>query len=327
MLFLFRNYRMPSLALGFIALVFVACKSNNDNTNNQTANNSEQQTVAPNPNKMTNAAQIPDTNKKYKLHWLPPTYDDADIIANRIAPPNGYERLPIKSWTFGDFARHLPLGEVGTTALKYDNTPMPNQKNYAAILNIEVGIKDLQKSAQSIIRLWAEYLYHVNRMGQAVFHVNNGYPLDFARYMDGYRPQIDPAGITWTLNADPNDTYGTYKMYLVLIFQNTDLEALNEDLGPAPGSYNDIAPGDVFISFGNQQDGHAAIVIDVAQDKTSGEKLFLLAQGGTPAQSFNIPSNPADPSISPWYKANYGSSFKTPMATFYPAQRKRFKVQ
>nr|HMS52703.1 DUF4846 domain-containing protein [Chitinophagales bacterium] len=110
-------------------------------------------------------------------------------------------------------------------------------------------------------------------------------------------------------------------------FQNTDLEALNEDLGPAPGSYNDIAPGDVFISFGNQQDGHAAIVIDVAQDKTSGEKLFLLAQGGTPAQSFNIPSNPADPSISPWYKANYGSSFKTPMATFYPAQRKRFKVQ
>jgi hypothetical protein len=58
------------------------------------------------------------------------------------------------------------------------------------------------------------------------------------------------------------------------------------------------------------------IVMDVAEDK-DGHRLYLLAQSYMPAQDIHIVKNPADPAISPWFRADPAQALvETPEWTF-----------
>ena len=57
--------------------------------------------------------------------------------------------------------------------------------------------------------------------------------------------------------------------------------------------------GDVFIIGGSP--GHAVIVVDMAVNPETHEKVFLLAQSYMPAQQIQLLKNNNDPDLSPWY--------------------------
>lgn len=61
---------------------------------------------------------------------------------------------------------------------------------------------------------------------------------------------------------------------------------------------SDIEPGDVFVFTGNP--GHAIMVVDVAEN-SEGKRVFLLAEGSTPAQDIHLMRNVTSPLRSPWY--------------------------
>ena len=73
---------------------------------------------------------------------------------------------------------------------------------------------------------------------------------------------------------------------------------------------NDMQIGDVFIKGGSP--GHCVIVVDMAQNKSTGEKVFMLAQSYMPAQQTQLLINPNDDTLN------------TPEWTFTKDQLKRF---
>lgn len=79
----------------------------------------------------------------------------------------------------------------------------------------------------------------------------------------------------------------------------------------------EMQPGDIFLKPGSP--GHTVIVMDMAENGR-GEKIYLLAQSYMPAQDIHILKNPANASMSPWYKLKDGEVIKTPEWTFYSNQ-------
>jgi hypothetical protein len=70
--------------------------------------------------------------------------------------------------------------------------------------------------------------------------------------------------------------------------------------------------------------GHAEIVVDLAEDPKTKARAFLLVQSFMPAQDMHITRNPTDPTLSPWYRADFGDSLVTPGYTFTRGELKRF---
>src|SRR5690606_29137865 len=87
-------------------------------------------------------------------------------------------------------------------------------------------------------------------------------------------------------------------------------------------SIDEMQIGDVFIHGGSP--GHAVIVVDMAVNKTTNEKIFILAQSYMPAQETQILFNFNNKEISPWYSIDFGETLKTPEWTFEKTDLKSF---
>jgi len=109
--------------------------------------------------------------------------------------------------------------------------------------------------------------------------------------------------------------------YLINIFSYCGSLSLSRELVPVT-NIHDIKAGDVFIRGGTP--GHAVIVLDVAINRESGKKIFLLAQSYMPAQEIHILNNPNREDLSPWYEEDFGDELMTPQYTFTKNELMRF---
>jgi hypothetical protein len=92
-----------------------------------------------------------------------------------------------------------------------------------------------------------------------------------------------------------------------------------------PTTLGEMEAGDVFIKGGNP--GHAMMVVDIACG-AEGQEVFLLAQSYMPAQDIHIVNNPADPAISPWYRADKAKTLlETPEWTFTINQLRAWPIE
>jgi hypothetical protein len=62
----------------------------------------------------------------------------------------------------------------------------------------------------------------------------------------------------------------------------------------------------------------------MAENKVSGEKIFLLAQSYMPAQDIHILKNPENGGGNPWYSVNFGDKLITPEWEFTRGNLRRF---
>lgn len=84
-------------------------------------------------------------------------------------------------------------------------------------------------------------------------------------------------------------------MHTVLMYTSADtMKKESEKI-----KIEDVQPGDIFLQTGLTKE--VVMVVDVCENE-QGEKAFLLARGGKPAQQFHIIKNSAD-SQDPWYYA------------------------
>jgi hypothetical protein len=155
------------------------------------------------------------------------------------------------------------------------------------------------------MRLRAEFLYARQRYEDIHFNfVSDGLPRYYENYNEG------------------DHSYDKFRQYLDYVFSYANTRSLSQEL-LSPGSIFEMQSGDVLIQIGNPY-GHAVIVVDMAINATTGEKVFLLAQSYMPAQDIQILINPDHPAISPWYLLGEGL-IKTPEWTFQPNDLKRFE--
>lgn len=244
---------------------------------------------------------------------------EGNTVNTRFAAPPGFVAAKPQENSFARYLQNLPLKPEGTPVYLYNKTEKRN-KVHAAVVDLEIGNKDLQQCADAVMRLRGEYLFRSDQKEQIAFHFTNGFLAAFSEWAKGNRIKIQNNHTEWVKKADPDDSYNSFRRYMDLVFTYAGTRSLEKELKPV-ADLNDIQIGDVFIQGGTP--GHAVIVLNTAQN-AKGEKVFLLAQSYMPAQDIHILLNRSDSGISPWYRADFGTELRTPEWTFNKTDLKRF---
>ncbi|MBO6517080.1 MAG: DUF4846 domain-containing protein [Bacteroidia bacterium] len=255
-----------------------------------------------------------------------PTYQADSVSVTKpasvveIPTPSGFFRSAKDSGSLTRFLRALSFKEDNTVYL-FDGTKKWNQSAQYAVLDIDIGKRDLQQCADATMRLRAEHLFKTKQYDKIGFHFTSGDLASWNRYAAGYRAKISGNQVSWVRSAARDTSYANFRKYMNLIYSYCGTRSMQKEVTPIP--LQDIQPGDVFHQTGSPY-GHAVTVMDVARDST-GQPVFLLSQSYMPAQSIHVLVNPNDADLSPWYRMeNVGEELVTPEWTFPPNSLKRW---
>lgn len=244
-------------------------------------------------------------------------------VSSRITPPAGYVREACDPHSFTAYLRSLPLLPMGSKVLLYNGEEKANQAAAYAVVDMEIGKRDLQQCADAVMRLRAEYLWAQKRYDEISFHFTNGFPARYKKWAEGNRIKVAGNKVQWYAATAPDYSYNTFRKYLDTVFVYAGTASLSKELVAVP--YASLSPGDVFIQGGFP--GHAVMVVDVALNPDTRKKVYLLAQSYMPAQQIHLLVNPENRSLSPWYELTADASGKvyTPEWVFNKSDLKRFK--
>jgi hypothetical protein len=263
-------------------------------------------------------------NNRHKTAGCPPAgtsdliNEEGITVEERFIVPAGYARTEAGEDSFTAFLRKLPLKPHNTKVKLYNGQLKQNQHAHVAVIDMDPGNRDLQQCADAVIRLRAEYLYKRQLFDSIHFNFTNGFRADYSKWVSGYRIKVEGNRTYWVKSAVPSNTYDDFRRYLDIVFTYAGTLSLSGEL--AAKKYSNISAGDVLIQGGSP--GHAVIVVDVAVNAETGNRIYLLAQSFMPAQEIHILKNPENPE-NPWYEADeYSVAIETPEWTFYPRDLK-----
>jgi hypothetical protein len=243
-------------------------------------------------------------------------------LINRIAPPAGYTWEIAMPNSFAEFLQNLPLKEAGSPVLDYTGAPINNQEEHIAIINYDVGIKNLQQCADATIRLRAEYLFNQKRFDEIGFHFTSGDYFSWTDYANGTRSVINGNSVSFSQTASADDSYSSFRKYLDVVYNYAGTISVNKETSPVRSNAA-ISSGDVIITPGSP--GHAVMIVGCAKDKQN-NRVYLLAESYMPAQSIHVLKNPFESGISPWYHLDLNSApIQTARYTFNEANIRRFE--
>lgn len=232
---------------------------------------------------------------------------EGTTIGERFRIPEGFQRVDAAESSFAQFLRNQKLKPDGTK-VKYFDGRVKAANVYDAVLDIDVGDRDLQQCADAVMRLRAEYLYKMGQYDKIKFHFVSGFLADYNTWMNGSRIKVDGNSVSWYKKTGYSNEYSSFRQYLDMVFAYASTESLEKELKSVAAA--DMKIGDVFIK--GSLPGHVVIVVDMAENKATGEKLFMLAQSSTPAQDIHILKSSENENISPWYSINFGDKLTTP---------------
>lgn len=284
-------------------LLFLMSSCNNKTTDSSAKNNSSE------------GSESLETPSSTKIH------KDKTTIKERFPAPDGYEYSTARPSSFAEYIESFPLKAYGSPILKYDGTEIATQHLHEAIFDIDTGTKDLQQCADAIIRLRAEYLFELKKYDEIKFHFTSGDLMTWNDYKNGTRAFVNGNSVQFRKTENFDDSRENFRKYLDLVFNYAGTISLNKETKPVL-NMGDLKTGDILITAGSP--GHIVFIAGVSENQ-KGEKLFLLAEGFTPAQSIHLLKNPFDKEISPWYHLDVNAAeTKTARYFFKPTNFRSF---
>ena len=211
-----------------------------------------------------------------------------DSLEARFPTPPGYTRVAVAPGSFGEWLRGLPLAAPGTPVLSHagDTVFSGNDDYVAAVVAIDVGVGDLQQSADAVIRLHGEWLWASDQQNAISYKSTTKLDMPFSRWAKGQRLLAAGPNMGWVVKNKPKDpTYNDFRQYIdaVMLWSNNVSLALRATHVEDPAQ---LSPGDFFLQPRGK--GHAILVLDIAQ-KPTGERVALLGQSlQSPAQSIHV---------------------------------------
>jgi len=134
-------------------------------------------------------AQSQESNKMVEV------YEDPSDVGE-IQTPSLFSRVEVDSSSIGFYLRELSFKEDNKVYL-YDGSLKGHQQAQYAVLDIDVGTKDLQQCADATMRLRAEYQFKTGQYDKIAFHFTSGHLASWTKYAEGYRPKISGSNVTW----------------------------------------------------------------------------------------------------------------------------------
>ena len=222
-------------------------------------------------------------------------YEDINKVGD-INPREGFRRIKVAKGSFAEYLRNLPLKD-DWTGYYYNGDPVQNQFGIYAVIDREIGNRDLIQCADAVMLLRAEYLYYQKRYKEIHFNSVSGNRMNYVDYVKG------------------DYSYAKFRKYIDYVAAYASTLSLEKELKPR--KIEDIQIGDVLIVGGAP--GHAMLVVDMAVDK-DGNRALLFAQGMMPAQSIHVVTNLEHGEDTPWYMIDkylyWGSIFVFPNYAF-----------
>ena len=240
-------------------------------------------------------------------------------IQERFTPPIGFKRIPYPTGSFAAYLQQLPLKPDGSRVKYYNGAEKSPDQVYLAVVDMDIGKRDLQQCADAIMRLRGEYLFAQQRFDDIRFNFTNGFDMTFAKWRQGYRVKVRGNSVTWVKSKAPSNSYSQFRAYMNMVFAYAGTLSLAKELKNT--SIEDIQVGDILIQGGSP--GHAVIVVDMVVNEV-GEKRFLLAQSYMPAQDIQILQNPNKNGKNPWFALPSNTRLSTPEWDFTIHDLKRF---
>jgi len=250
--------------------------------------------------------------------WFP-IDTSGHTIEKRFIPPAGFKRISHPTGSFASYLQQLPLQADGSRVRYYNGAEKSPNQVYLAVVDMDIGKRDLQQCADAIMRLRGEYLFAQQRFDDIRFNFTNGFDMTFAKWRQGYRVKIRGNSVTWVKSKTPSSSYAQFRSYMNMVFAYAGTLSLAKELNPV--SIEEIQVGDVLIQGGSP--GHAVIVVDMVINEM-GEKRYLLAQSYMPAQDIQILQNPNEDGVTPWFTLPSGTRLPTPEWNFTIHDLKRF---
>ena len=229
-------------------------------------------------------------------------------VETRFKLPSGYQRIPVLNDSFGAFLRSFPLKNDKSKVYFYNEEEKTNAQQ-VAVLDIDRGTRDLQQCADAVMRLRSEYLYARKQFSAISFKTFSGVSMTYDKYKSGYR--ITNQG--FIKSKSPDTSREGFRKYQDMVFTYANTYTLEKEM-KAIKNLSDLQLGDVFIVSNPKSYGHAMIVMDVAENPQSKDKIFLLTQSYMPAQDIHIVKNPKGGA---WYSLkDLNTELYTPEWTF-----------
>jgi|GEM_PF-2231807 len=238
-------------------------------------------------------------------------------VETRFKLPEGYERVPATKNSYTSFLRRLRLMTYGSAT--YNNSA--SETPQIGLLNLSV-IENMQENIHLCIRLRSEYFFEREQYNKIAFSIITKDRVDYIRWSEGLNIAIN-GKLHSTKQQRGVNRIITFQNFLKFIFTHSTIKTIMLDVQPTPIS--NIMPGDMFIQ--PEHPGNAVIVLDVAYNRATGDRIFLLAKHNKRSQIAYVLDNPKEGwSGSPWYHANIkGNKITTPDFVFYKTDLRRFQ--
>jgi len=237
-----------------------------------------------------------------------------------ISLPQGFNYVDDNDSVYSNWLLGLNLKENKTVYL-YNGKPKSNQDVQYAVLNIDIGKKDLIQCADAAMKLRADYLFEKHLYDQIKFLATSGDEISFESWLKGVRWKAQGTKlVSYNIFKEVSNIQQEYNLFMELVFSYCGTYSLSKQLKPINDN-SSIQPGDVFVYGGFP--GHAVTVMAVAKNKKD-EKIFLLSQGYMPAQDIHILKNYANTELSPWYDISDIYPLYTPQWQFEIGSLKRW---
>ena len=202
--------------------------------------------------------------------------------------PMGYRRVPAEKGSVGEFMRSLPLRPRGTKVHLYKSRRLANyQWLSAGVVDLPLLSSD-EQCADVCMRMRAEYLFSTRQYGKISFTTLSGTKLTYSG----------------------GNNRKAFERFMRSVYGACNTTSLHRSLKTRDLSNMQI--GDIFVFphrkiAGKDRYGHAVIVADMAVNRITGRKIFLLIEGNTPARDIHVLRN-LHPLHNPWFYLNDDAS-------------------
>lgn len=251
--------------------------------------------------------------------------EEENTIATRFNAPEGYTRVECEEGSFAEYLKNYPLKDYGEKAFLWSggNLSESGTTSTEGVFLQQDKLTKNQQCADTCIMLYAEYLWDNQRYDEIIFDFANGFRCDYLTWVSGKRVEVNGNKVKWIDGGTKDDySYENFFTYLKWVYVYASTDSLVTQFKSR--DYNDLQVGDIIVATARELSaaaqlvspeladsikyGHAMIVVDIAVNE-AGEKVFMLAEGNTPATECAVVENP-NPEMSVWFKMGEDGKFQ-----------------
>jgi len=224
------------------------------------------------------------------LIFLNPLYSQSKIRDIPL-PSTIYKRIQVKTGSFAEWLRNLPLLKPGSDVQNYRGGIFKTGLDTAVAYVVDLDIKGrrLEQCMDILVRLHAEYLWENKRVKNLKLPLPGGYWLKWEDWRNGFRPVFKGIDVDMHKSSQFDSTHRTYQLFLNTVYSEAHTQQFYHAYQRLDRLTVEI--GDIIIRKGTK--GHAVMVVDMAKNDQE-ELIVLIGTGDTPACQFFLLNHKKD---------------------------------